>query len=78
MLDVVPAPGDKRDAIDALFDDQPPTLTAARAAEILNIGSRELVKWLNEGTLPGYRLPGRWIVLTSELAAWLRERRNDY
>ena len=42
-------------------------LTTSQAAEIINVKRATIAKWLNDGTLAGYRINGRWRIKHEEI-----------
>ncbi len=50
-------------------------MTLEQAAEYLQVSPEELEEWLEDGELPGTKLPsGVWRVPTSTLEGWLNHR----
>lgn len=52
-------------------------LTPTEAAAFLRVTESDVTKWLEDGALPGYRLPDRWLIMRDELSEHLVESRND-
>ncbi len=65
------------DAIDALFDQDPPTLGAALVAERLGTTPKTVYGWLRDGLIPGYRVGTTWFIITDELKDTLRKGGNS-
>ena len=53
--------------LDSLFEGLPPKLDATQVAELLGMTTKGVYKWINEGTIPAYKLGGSWMVLRDEL-----------
>jgi excisionase family DNA binding protein len=64
------------DAIDALFEQDPPTLGAALVAERLGTTPKTVYGWLRDGLIPGYRVGTTWFIITDELKDTLRRGAN--
>ena len=66
------------ESIDNLLRDCPERLTPAEAAVVLGKSRQSISNWLNreDHPLPGVRIGGHWMILTSELRAWLTEGHN--
>lgn len=58
-------------ALDRLFRDVPEKLGVEEAAEILGINPRTISNWLRDGQIPGYKLPGKWLILREELREYM-------
>ncbi len=65
------------DALDQLFEHDPPTIGPTEVATRLNTTTRTVYTWLKEGTIPGYKLGTSWFVIVEELKAELRKGAND-
>lgn len=53
-------------------------LSAEEAAGLLgNIHVKTLQRYARQGSVPGYRIGGRWYFRTTELDAWLQSRLNS-
>lgn len=63
--------------IDELLDQCPERMSAKDVAEVLGVTQRTVSTWLLNGDLPGYRLPGTWLVMREELRDYLRSRRTQ-
>lgn len=64
------------DGLDALFKDQPASMTAADVAELLGLTKQAVYGWLREGTIPGYKVGSTWFVVRDELKATMRAGSN--
>ena len=53
--------------LDDLFAGYPANLTVAQVSEVLGIGRATTYKWLNEGTIPAYRIGSSWVILRDEV-----------
>lgn len=54
-----------------------PQLTVEDAAHYLRTDPATVAHWLENGQLPGYRLPDRWLIAADELADYLQRRRSQ-
>lgn len=64
------------DAIDSLFEQDPPTLSAAVVADRLGTTPKTVYGWLRDGLIPGYRVGTTWFILREELKETLRRSAN--
>lgn len=64
-------------ALKALFADEPRMLTVTRVAEVLGMSPKGVYKWIDEGTLPAYKVSGRWFVVRDELVQVLEDGSNQ-
>lgn len=64
------------DAIDDLFQQDPPTLGPADVAERLGTTKKTVYVWLREGIIPGYRVGTSWFIIRDELKEVLRRGAN--
>ena len=64
------------DALDQLFEQDPPTLGPAEVAERLNTTTRTVNTWLREGIIPGYKVGTSWFIIRDELKEALRSGAN--
>jgi excisionase family DNA binding protein len=64
------------DAIDQLFEHDPPTIGPTEVAARLNTTTRTVYTWLKDGIIPGYKLGTSWFVIVDELKAELRKGAN--
>lgn len=64
-------------ALDDLFADEPRMLTVTRVAEVLGMSPKGVYKWIDEGTLPAYKVSGRWFVVRDELVQVLAGGSNQ-
>ncbi len=62
--------------LDDLFADYPANLTVAQLSEVLGIGRATTYKWLNEGTIPAYRVGSSWVILRDEVKDFIAAGRN--
>lgn len=53
--------------LDELFAGLPKRLTAPEVAELLDMTTQGVYKWIHQGTIPAYKLGASWIVLRDEL-----------
>lgn len=65
--------------LDDLLKDVPEKPTVEEVAEVLSVSTRTVLNWLRdpENPMPGYKLPGKWLILREELRDWLRATRNS-
>lgn len=64
------------DAIDDLFQLDPPTLGPTEVAERLGTTKKTVYVWLRDGIIPGYRVGTTWLILRDELKDTLRNGAN--
>lgn len=64
------------DALDALFEGRPSTLSVAEVAEILGMTKQGVYYWLRGGVIPGYKLATTWFIIRDELKETLRQGAN--
>ena len=62
--------------LDDLFADYPARLTVGQMAEVLGVGRATAYKWLNDGTVPAYRVGGVWVILRDEVKDLIAAGRN--
>jgi len=62
--------------LDDLFADLPASMTVTQTAEILGIRRSTAYKWLNDGTIPAYRVGSTWVILRDELKDLIASGRN--
>jgi excisionase family DNA binding protein len=62
--------------LDDLFAGYPANMTVAQLSEVLGIGRATTYKWLNEGTIPAYRVGGSWVILRDEVKDFIAAGRN--
>lgn len=62
--------------LDDLFADYPAHLSVGQMAEVLGISRPTAYKWLNEGTVPAYRVGGAWVILRDEVKDLIAAGRN--
>jgi excisionase family DNA binding protein len=62
--------------LDDLFADYPANLTVAQVSEVFGIGRATTYKWLNEGTIPAYRIGSSWVILRDEVKDAIAAGRN--
>lgn len=60
------------DALDALFENLPETLTVREVAPLLRKTTQGIYSMLKTGKLPGYEVAGSWIILRDELKEEMR------
>lgn len=58
----------KRSPVLASQDDRP-VVSVARAAQLLGKSNDTIYRWLNEGTLAGRKVGGRWLVYRHSVEA---------
>lgn len=64
--------------LDELFADQPRTLTVSAAAELLGRDRQTILRWINRGTIPAYRIGKDWHIVTSDLKATMEASAGPY
>ena len=64
------------DALDALFEGRPSTLSVAEVAEILGMTKQGVYYWLRGGVIPGYKLATTWFIIRDELKEAVRQGAN--
>jgi len=62
--------------LDDLFADYPARLSVGQLAEVLGVGRATAYKWLNDGTIPAYRVGGVWVILRDEVKDLIAAGRN--
>lgn len=63
-------------ALDDLFADEPRMLSVGRVAEVLGMSPKGVYKWIDDGSLPAYKVSGRWFIVRDELISTLEEGSN--
>ncbi|MEP7161555.1 MAG: helix-turn-helix domain-containing protein [Dermatophilaceae bacterium] len=53
--------------LDELFDGLPKRLGVQEVAELLDVTTQGVYKWIHSGTIPAYKLGATWIILRDEL-----------
>ena len=64
--------------LDDLFADVPEKMGVDDVATLLGLNPRTVSNWLKDGQLPGYKLPGRWLILREELRDYLAQTYTGY
>lgn len=64
-------------ALDDLFADEPRMLSVSRVAEVLGMSAKGVYKWIEDGSLPAYKVSGRWFIVRDELVSTLEEGSNQ-
>ena len=64
--------------LDALFADLPEKLKVKQVADLLGISTQVVYKWLENGTIPAYKVGSIWIILRDELKEAIREGSNAF
>lgn len=59
-----------------LFAALPPRMTTAEVAKALDLRAVGVSQMLRRGTMPGYQMGDRWLVLRDELLSWVTKRAN--
>lgn len=52
-------------------------LTATETAAFLRVSETDVIRWLEAGALPGYKLPDRWLIMRDELTEHLTQNHNS-
>ena len=52
-------------------------LTPEEVQEYLHIKQRTLYRWINEETIPAFKLGGSWRFKKSEIDEWINKKRNS-
>lgn len=63
-------------ALRELFADEPRMLSVTRVADVLGMTKGGVYKWIEEGSLPAYKVSGRWFIVRDELVETLEEGSN--
>lgn len=63
-------------ALEDLFADEPRMLGVGRVAEVLGMSPKGVYKWIEEGSLPAYKVSGRWFIVREELITTLQRGSN--
>lgn len=53
--------------LDELFDGRPKRLGVPEVAELLDMTTQGVYKWIHQGVIPAYKLGATWIILRDEL-----------
>ena len=53
--------------LDELFDRLPNRLGVQEVAELLDMTTQGVYKWIHSGTIPAYKLGSTWIILRDDL-----------
>lgn len=64
-------------ALDDLFAGEPRMLSVSRVADVLGMSPKGVYKWIEEGTLPAYKVSGRWFIVRDELVTTLAQGSNQ-
>lgn len=64
------------DALDQLFEQDPPTFGPAEVAERLGTTQKTIYAWLRQGIIPGYKVGTTWLIIRDELKDTLRKGAN--
>lgn len=64
------------DALDALFDGLPETLTVEDVARLLNLSRQNVYSWVREGVIPAYKIGTTWRIIRDELKDTMRQGAN--
>lgn len=64
-------------ALNDLFADEPRMLSVSRVAEVLGMSAKGVYKWIEDGSLPAYKVSGRWFIVRDELVNTLEEGSNQ-
>ena len=74
----VTSPDARVDALEALFDGLPRTLSVSEAAAVLNVSVHIIRSALTDtngaNRLPAVRLANSWVILTEDYRRWTRQR----
>ncbi len=62
-----------RDALDALFEPYPETLTVSEVAKLLRKTTAGVYGMCKSGRLPAYQVAGSWLVLRDALKEQMRQ-----
>ncbi len=62
--------------LDELFAGLPIRLDVQDVADLLGMTKKGVYRWINEGTIPGYKIGGQWIILRDELRDTLLQGSN--
>lgn len=64
--------------LDQFLAEAPEIMGVDDVANLLGLNPRTVSNWLKDGHLPGYKLPGRWLVLREELHDFLDSAHTGY
>ncbi len=62
--------------LDELFAGYPEHLSVQELTELLGVKKSTIYSWLQQGTIPAYRVGGSWVVLREEVKDLMRSGRN--
>lgn len=63
-------------ALHELFADEPRMLTVTRVADVLGMTKGGVYKWIEDGSIPAYKISGRWFIVRDELISTLEQGSN--
>lgn len=66
----------EREALAALFAGKPQTLSVSDVAQMLDMSTKGVYRWIREGVIPAYKVGATWFVLRDELHEKMREGSN--
>lgn len=53
--------------LDGMLGDLPPTLRVSQVAKLLAKSNQGVLRWINTGVLPAYKLGDTWFILRNDL-----------
>ena len=53
--------------LDGMLGDLPPTLRVSQVAKLLAKSNQGVLRWINTGVLPAYKLGDTWFILRDDL-----------
>ncbi len=62
--------------LDDLFAKYPVAMSVPQIAEVLGRPASTIYKWLNDGTIPGSKVRGSWVVWRDEVKELVASGRN--
>jgi len=62
--------------VEHLFADYPAILSAKDIAEVLGLNNKTVYEYLQAGTLPGYHIGTKWVLIRDEVVEFIARSSN--
>jgi len=62
--------------VEHLFADYPAILSAKDIAEVLGLNNKTVYEYLQAGTLPGYHIGTKWVIIRDEVVEFISRASN--